>query len=349
MPCLEYLRLPAGVLMEGWSPALPIYQAPRLCHLEINSAQTMSPHLPRDFGSPVFQQFPWTQITTFELSKLHVLDLWKLLDRCNHLSELTVCEVECSNSSLLSSNLAASRHYLDLVNRQEPITLPCLSSIDIQFEYSVELDCGLTVLFSKLTAPALRHLTVSISDPPNGKIQEPRMTWPLDVFNSFVARSTVHNSGLFTLSSLCIKLPITAFNLLSVLDCLSCLTELEITEHSDAYTPDSEERLICDEFLYGLCISQTNVGPLFGAELRLPRLLHLCLRMGCRRATFTTEALHEMVRSRWIPDPTCASALGVACLHSIKVVGDGREGEQALGYEPLRELERLGLQVEIIP
>ncbi|THV04353.1 hypothetical protein K435DRAFT_835449 [Dendrothele bispora CBS 962.96] len=29
MPCLEYLRLPAGVLMEDWSPALPIYQAPR--------------------------------------------------------------------------------------------------------------------------------------------------------------------------------------------------------------------------------------------------------------------------------------------------------------------------------
>ncbi|THV04352.1 hypothetical protein K435DRAFT_202198 [Dendrothele bispora CBS 962.96] len=309
----------------------------------------MSPHRPRDFGSPVFQQFPWPQITTFELWQLHVLDLWKFLDRCNHLSELTVREVECSNSSLSSSNLAGSRHYLDLVNRLELVTLPCLSSIDIQFQFSVELDCGLTVFFSKLTAPALRHLTVSISDPPNGKIQKPRMTWPLNIFDSFVSRSTDHISGLFTLSSLCIELPITAFNLSSVLDRLPCLTELEITEHGDAYTPDSEERLICDEFLYGLCISQTNVGPLFGAGLRLPRLLHLCLRMGCRRATFTTEALHEMVRSRWIPDPTCASALGVACLCSIKVVGDGRAGERLLGYEPLIELERLGLQVEIIP
>ncbi|THV04354.1 hypothetical protein K435DRAFT_202202 [Dendrothele bispora CBS 962.96] len=106
LPCLEYLRLPASNLMEHWSPALPIYQAPRLRHLEITSVweSIMPPHRRRDFSFPVFQQFPWAQITTFELSKLHVLDLWKFLERCNHLSELTVREVKCSSSDL-SSNL----------------------------------------------------------------------------------------------------------------------------------------------------------------------------------------------------------------------------------------------------
>ncbi|THV04322.1 hypothetical protein K435DRAFT_201920 [Dendrothele bispora CBS 962.96] len=304
----------------------------------------MMPYQVHEFGSPIFQQFPWAQITTFKLSTLHVLDLWKFLGRCIHLSELTVCRVECTSPDPSDFNLAGSRLYLDLVNRSELVTLPCLTSIDIHFSgYEPELDCGLTVLFSKLTAPALEHLAVSI-DP--RKSHYTKTGWPHDVFDSFVARSTDHSSGLFTLSSLFIKLPITAFSLLSVLDLLPCLTELEITENSESYT---EEKLISDEFLYGLRISQMNTGPLFGAESRVPRLLHLCLNMGYHNTPFKTETLNEMVRSRWILDPTCASGMGVACLRSIKVNGDKRTREEALGYESLKELERSGLQVKIIP
>ncbi|THU78159.1 hypothetical protein K435DRAFT_876950 [Dendrothele bispora CBS 962.96] len=136
LPCLEYLKLPAGSLMEDWTPALPIYQGPRLRHLEITPVnRTMNERLHK-YNSSIFQQFPWAQITTFEMSKLyHVLELWKFLGRCIHLSELTVREVFCFN-------LAHCQDYLDFMNTTELFTLPYLISIDIGFFESNDLDCG---------------------------------------------------------------------------------------------------------------------------------------------------------------------------------------------------------------
>ncbi|THU78155.1 hypothetical protein K435DRAFT_786373 [Dendrothele bispora CBS 962.96] len=144
------------------------------------------------------------------------------------------------------------------------------------------------------------------------------------------------------LSSLHInQFPITVLGLLAVLKRLPCLSELEITEPGE-----SEEQLISDDLPYGLCLGRIT-GP-SGEQPCVPRLLNFCLNLAYRRKpVFRIETLNEMVRSRWIPDPACASALGVACLRSIKVVGDKRMGEEALGYELLRELEKLGLQVEI--
>ncbi|THU78160.1 hypothetical protein K435DRAFT_876951 [Dendrothele bispora CBS 962.96] len=330
MPCLEYLKLiPADSLMEGWSPALPIYQAPRLRRLEITAVNLSMGGPLHKCNSSIFQQFPWAQITTFKLSMLHVLELWKFLGRCIHLSELTVRKVHCFD-------LAYRQDYLDFMNTPELFTLPHLISIDIEFYESNDLDCALSVLFSKLTAPVLKHLTISAPWYMSG---HSRQTWPLNVFNNFVVRSADSRSGLFMLSSLHINgFPITVLGLLAVLKRLPCLSELEITE--------PEEQLISDELLYGLCLGM-NTGP-SGEQPCVPRLLNFCLNLPYRRIpAFKTETLNEMVRSRWIPDPTCASAMGVACLRSIKVVRDKRMGEEALGYELLRELEKSGLQVEI--
>ncbi|THV03753.1 hypothetical protein K435DRAFT_851542 [Dendrothele bispora CBS 962.96] len=240
LPCLEYLKLPADSLMEGWSPALPTYQAPRLRHLEIT---TMYQSRPLEFSSSVFQQFPWAQITTFELSMLHVLELWKFLGRCTRLSELIVWGVNWSTS------LARFQDYLDFVNTPESFTLPHLISINFNFVDSNNLGCALSVLFSKLTASALKHLTIRTSRKWT-MFEDSGPTWPLDVFNNFVARSADPGSGLFMLSSLRIdKFPITVLGLLAVLNCLPFLSELEITEHRGKV---EEERLISDELLYGL-------------------------------------------------------------------------------------------------
>ncbi|THU78880.1 hypothetical protein K435DRAFT_786049 [Dendrothele bispora CBS 962.96] len=54
-----------------------------------------------------------------------------------------------------------------------------------------------------------------------------------------------------------------------------------------------------------------------------------------------------MVRSRWIPDPALSSDIGIACLRSIKLIGDERAAEEPLVYKSLMELEKFGLRVEI--
>ncbi|THU92861.1 hypothetical protein K435DRAFT_780083 [Dendrothele bispora CBS 962.96] len=297
----------------------------------------------REFCTSTFQQFPWAQITTLKLSTLRVSDLWKFLGRCAHLSELTVHNIR-------RQELARRQSYLDLMNRTNFFTFLGLASIDIRFEDSKDLAHALTIIFSKMTAPALKHLTLSSFPSRTLPRGCPRPTWPLDVFSNFAARSADRGSGLFTLSSLHIKaFPITVFDLLSVLNRLPCLIELEITEPNDRSSRLEERSFrVSDEFLYGLCIGTTSTGPRLGEEPCAPRLLHFCMKLTPRcKPEFRTETLNEMVRSRWIPDPACASAMGVVCLRSIKVVGDERTGAHVLGYESLRELESSGLQVEI--
>ncbi|THU83531.1 hypothetical protein K435DRAFT_425634 [Dendrothele bispora CBS 962.96] len=86
-----------------------------------------------------------------------------------------------------------------------------------------------------------------------------RTNWPFSVFDSFAARSADCSWGLFVLSSLHMDFPITASDLLSLLDRLPYLTKLKIIE--PVYTRHSHtERLISDELLYGLCIG-TETGP----------------------------------------------------------------------------------------
>ncbi|THU80800.1 hypothetical protein K435DRAFT_873987 [Dendrothele bispora CBS 962.96] len=82
----------------------------------------------------------------------------------------------------------------------------------------------------------------------------------------------------------------------------------------------------------------------------IPGLLHLSLRVDHskpRTAPFAPETLDDMVRSRWIPDAAFSSQIGIACLRSIKLIGDERAAKEPLVYKSLMELEKFGLRVEV--
>ncbi|THU82812.1 hypothetical protein K435DRAFT_971825 [Dendrothele bispora CBS 962.96] len=77
------------------------------------------------------------------------------------------------------------------------------------------------------------------------------------------------------------------------------------------------------------------------------RWTHSHLSLHVTKPTFRPETLNKMVRSRWIPDPTFSSEIGVACLRSIKLIGDERAAKKPSLYNSLMELEKFGLRVEI--
>ncbi|THU92104.1 hypothetical protein K435DRAFT_967817 [Dendrothele bispora CBS 962.96] len=265
--------------------------------------------------------FPWAQISTLSFSWLPSDIYLPILCECPNLTNLFLWHPCGSDSE----------------DRTDLITLDRLNHWEFNFYWIETLNSD---IFSMLTAPALKHLTIAMSRlfaraPIDCTKSETR--WPLDIFSKFAARSR------FSLTTLCIDSPIAESDFLSLLRLFPDLTELDITE------PYSYHKVITDNFLNGLHPTRLT-GDSFEDRSTtpcIPRLLHLSLYVHAG-SPFRPETLIEMVKSRWIPDPLYSSQVGIACLRSIKVIGDKRATEEPLTYKPLMELEKVGLRVEIL-
>ncbi|THU78882.1 hypothetical protein K435DRAFT_786050 [Dendrothele bispora CBS 962.96] len=243
----------------------------------------------------------------------------------------------CNLSELVVSNIDWSRSA-----EAAPVTLGRLDNLTYKDYYRTPAStCPSSEFFSRVTAPVLKHLTISRLY--NNKSESSR---PLDVIAEFMTRSSCSLSS-FSIS----RTPITDFECLSLLRLFPDLRELEIKEPASLGAFFSD--IITDEFLNGLhttCLTSS----LFQDKSNLPcipKLQHLSLCVNrSRPAPFTPETLIDMVRSRWIPDAAYSSEVGIACLRSIKLIGDRRAAEETpgSGYKSLRGLEKSGLRVEIL-
>ncbi|THU82814.1 hypothetical protein K435DRAFT_441382 [Dendrothele bispora CBS 962.96] len=335
---LEYLRVTIEDLMLALDASPALRQTPRLRSLQL-SLESRS-EVP--ISTAPLQAFPWAQLITLKLTSMDSPRYFNVLRGCVHLTKLELIMYTYDYS--LSHDDPPSDDGTDVV------TLDHLNDLKFGTEdFGYELRPLLVEGFSRMTTPALKHLTISCSKPDMEWSSDPECIdhksytcWPLDVFSKFAQRSGC------TLTSLCIDSPITASECLSLLRIFPDLRELDIREpFSSPRGPDFPWKTITDDFLKGLRTTHTT-DSLFKDRTTIPwvpRLLHLSLHV--TKPTFRPGTLNEMVRSRWIPDPAFSSEIGVACLRSIKLIGDERAAEEPSPYNSLMKLEKFGLRVEI--
>ncbi|THU98333.1 hypothetical protein K435DRAFT_777549 [Dendrothele bispora CBS 962.96] len=270
---------------------------------------------------------PLAQITSLTLSCYETPpENFEILRQCIHLTDLVLVWDDNRSwgpPSRVGTNFATTLDRLD----------------NLRFEIwasGATFKSMLSNLFSKITAPALKDLTISCESYHCKENWSPN----LGDIAEFVKRSGC------TLSHLWIQASIIDSDCLSLLHLFPDLKVLTIEE--SVLHPISS-RTITDSFINGLRTTHHHTSSVSEGQSNtpcIPQLLHLSLYV--YRPSFRPEMLNEMIRSRWIPDPTYSSEVGIACLRSIKVIGREKEVEQTLAYASLGELEKSGLQVEIL-
>ncbi|THU75283.1 hypothetical protein K435DRAFT_881172, partial [Dendrothele bispora CBS 962.96] len=273
---LECLEVTASTLITALDASPALCQAARLRCLHLNLF-----HAPEiSILTAPLQAFPWAQLTTLCLVCMNCPPQFNIICACMHLTKLEL---------LMDREYA----YGDLPshNGTDLVTLKHLN--DLRFEMGdfngYELRPLLIEVFSRMTTPALKHLTVSFPSPDIEWFIDHNSSncWSLDAFAEFARRSGC------TLTSLCIDSPITPSECLSLLRLFPDLTELDIREPSD--DPEFEGldfpwKIITDSLFNGLRTPYPT-DRLFEDRTTtipcIPRLRHLSLhvevdsRSGC--------------------------------------------------------------------
>ncbi|THU78340.1 hypothetical protein K435DRAFT_973564 [Dendrothele bispora CBS 962.96] len=216
---MEYLQVDIKTLKTALDASPALRQTPhlRFLHLDLTRPPEIS------ISTASLQAFPWAQLTALRVVWMDSPSQFDVIRGCVHLTKL-----ELRMDYMYTGWDLPSHDGTDLV------TLECLN--DLQFETDNfdgdELCALLTEVFSRMTTPALKHLTFSCSRPDTDWFFDHKSSrcWPLDVFAEFAQRSGC------TLTSLCINSPITTSEFLSLLCLFPDLRELDVREPSTSRT-----------------------------------------------------------------------------------------------------------------
>ncbi|KAK7042993.1 hypothetical protein VNI00_008731 [Paramarasmius palmivorus] len=154
--------------------------------------------------------------------------------------------------------------------------------------------------------------------------------WDPAPLHTFLARSACN------LTSLRLSwLPIQDTEAMSLLQNMASLTSLQL----DEYRTPSPNVIVTTSFL--MCLAVDHGSSSATSALFLPRLVDL--RLSVHRAGLDINALVRAVSTRWLPDPTDASEIGVDCLRylGLHVMG-GRDELKAL-----QDFGGAGLRIDI--
>ncbi|KAK7041716.1 hypothetical protein VNI00_009005 [Paramarasmius palmivorus] len=231
-------------------------------------------------GIPESFQFPWLQIKSLALKCYFSHVALSLLAPCTN-------TVHASLSVILNDPRE---------NRpdNEPITRP-IRSLSVEIINSTEMEQ--VDVFEKLTLPDLKSLRIE------GIGATARWAWNDDYISGFLARSCCTVTEL-VLSNF----PITDFQTVTLLRQLPTLTKLFIEEFDGP-----RNKIVTPAFLQSLHPNSNAHSTSF-----LPQMTNLSLEV--YEDGLEHHMLVRALTSRWLPDATYATSIGVNCLKSITLI-----------------------------
>uniref|UniRef100_A0A0W0F3C0 Uncharacterized protein n=2 Tax=Moniliophthora roreri TaxID=221103 RepID=A0A0W0F3C0_MONRR len=232
---------------------------------------------------------PWSQVKTLQLYQALAFDALPVIALCQNIDHLELLSIGNEEDLILP------------VYQGDPI-ISAFQKLSIT---EVMQDKDVSCIFQHLT---LRHLTElhicgsSVSGGPSAVWKQ----WDEAVFMNFLVRSSCSITSL-TL----VWVPMSDEQLIRLLECMPHLKMLTLEEYPAKLK--SENQIITLNLLKSLFVDHEHTDGLF-----LPRLINLKLLV--HADSLDEQALVEAIMSRWNPDTTYASEIGIDCLKTVDII-----------------------------